>query len=162
MHKTLGMGIAQPPGGLRDHRGRRHLVQWAVLEHLLAEVDAGHDFGDEVIHFSVVPRIQCAHEVCMIQPSQHANLSLKSCLCFGSRLSSRQHLYGNFAAHHHVFGFEHLSHASLSDLIQNSVLAQHQPAAARQHLVGLKASQRALLHEQSCDRFVKANRIQCR
>ena len=54
------MGVGQSTGNLRDDRSGRHLVERSVLEHLLPQIDAFDELGDEVKDLAVVPGIDDA------------------------------------------------------------------------------------------------------
>ena len=159
MDEPFGVGIGQPTGNLRNHRGGSDLVECPILEHLLAEVDAFDEFGDEVVDLSIVPGIERTDEVWMIEPTEHADLSSKRRLGIGRRLRPRQHLDGDLAPHHRVLRTKHLPHPSLAEDIEDPVLTEGQLPAAGEHLRRLEAGQCPPFHEHISHRLIPPGRI---
>ncbi len=123
-----------------DRSGLLHVEPPVSADHT-AQIRAGYILGDQKVHVAIVSRVQCAHQVAMIELCLSANLEPESRDRLGCRFFFGQHFDGHDAVHHRVLGFEDLAHASLTDRIEDAVGTETKSRAARKQLIGLPTIQ---------------------
>ena len=67
MHHSSAVSVGQAAGRLRDDRGGVLHRQFSARPHQFAQVGAGHELGYQEIYVAVVPGIEGAHEVFVIE-----------------------------------------------------------------------------------------------
>ena len=100
------VGVCQASGDLRnDAPGCLH-AQRTELPDQLAQVAAGDELGDEVVHVSVMARVECPHQVLVVQARLGTDLASKPGDGLGRGSISGEHLDGNFPSKHIVLSPE--------------------------------------------------------
>ena len=90
MDQAAAVRMGQPAGRLRDDRGGVLHRQLAASPHELSQIGAGHEFGHQEIHVAIVPGVESAHQVLVIELGLGANLAGEAGDGIGRRAMPRQ------------------------------------------------------------------------